>query len=128
MYITVNGREDTVLLSHAQYGKMKAELELLKMLAEAQDDVDNGRTAAMQDSASVDIALACLDKIEHAINLLKDQTYYGVQARHPLLRKMKFRVMITGLYLVFYKVRERDAAVIIYAGVDSRQDYVVLVL
>ena len=128
MYITVNGREDTVLLSHAQYGKMKAELELLKMLAEAQDDVDNGRTAAMQDSASVDIALACLDKIEHAINLLKDQTYYGVQARHPLLRKMQFRVMITDLYLVFYKVRERDAAVIIYAGVDSRQDYVVLVL
>lgn len=128
MYITVNGREDTVLLGHAQYGKMKAELELLKMLAEAQDDVDNGRTAAMQDSASVDIALACLDKIEHAINLLKDQPYYGIQARHPLLRKMQFRVVVTDHYLVFYKVRERDATVIIYAVVDSRQDYVDLVL
>ena len=52
VYITVNGREDTVLLGHAQYGKMKAELELLKMLAVAQDDVDNGRTAAMQDTFS----------------------------------------------------------------------------
>lgn len=50
IYITVNGREDTVLMGHAQYGKMKAELELLKMLAEAQDDVDNGRVAPMQDT------------------------------------------------------------------------------
>lgn len=50
IYITVNGREDTVLMGHAQYGKMKAELELLKMLAEAQDDVDNGRVEPMQDT------------------------------------------------------------------------------
>lgn len=50
IYITVNGREDTVLMGHAQYGKMKAELELLKMLAEAQDDVDNGRVAPIQDT------------------------------------------------------------------------------
>ena len=82
----------------------------------------------VQDSGSVDIALVCLDKIEHAINLLKDQPYYGIQARHPLLRKMQFRVVVTDHYLVFYKVRERDATVIIYAVVDSRQDYVDLVL
>ena len=29
---------------------MKAKLELLTMLAEAQDDVDNGRTAPMQET------------------------------------------------------------------------------
>lgn len=28
VFITVNGREDTVLMSHVQYGKMKTELEL----------------------------------------------------------------------------------------------------
>ena len=48
VFITVNGHEDTVLMGHAQYGKMKAELELLKTLTEAQDDVDNQRTAPMQ--------------------------------------------------------------------------------
>ena len=38
------------LMGHAQYGKMKAELELLSMLVEAQDDVNNGRTAPMQET------------------------------------------------------------------------------
>lgn len=49
VFITVNGREDTVLMGHTQYGKMKSELELLKTLAEAQDDVDNERTAPIQE-------------------------------------------------------------------------------
>ncbi|WP_313345086.1 type II toxin-antitoxin system prevent-host-death family antitoxin [Lacrimispora sp.] len=48
VFITVNGREDTVLMSHVQYEKMKTELELWKMLAEAQDDVDNERTASIE--------------------------------------------------------------------------------
>ena len=38
VYITVNGRGDTVLLSMAEYKQMKAEVELLKMLAEAEDE------------------------------------------------------------------------------------------
>ena len=50
IYITVNGHEDTVLMGHAQYGKMKSELELLSTLVEAQDDVKNGRTAAIQET------------------------------------------------------------------------------
>lgn len=50
VFITVNGREDTVLLGHSQYGRMKAELELLKMLAEAQDDVDKGNVAPVKDT------------------------------------------------------------------------------
>ncbi|KEZ86428.1 type II toxin-antitoxin system prevent-host-death family antitoxin [Lacrimispora celerecrescens] len=52
VFITVNGREDTVIMGHAQYRKMKAELELLKMLAEAQADVDNERTAPIEDTFS----------------------------------------------------------------------------
>ena len=50
IYITVNGHEDTVLMGHAQYGKMKSEIELLSTLVEAQDDVNNGRTAAIQET------------------------------------------------------------------------------
>ena len=53
IYITVNGHEDTVLMGHAQYGKMKAELELLSMLVEAQDDVNKGRPARLREPLEV---------------------------------------------------------------------------
>ena len=48
--ITVNGRGDTVVLGLQDYKQMKAELELLRTLAEAEDDVQNGRVASMQKS------------------------------------------------------------------------------
>ena len=37
--ITVNGRGDTVSLSYEEYKRMKARLELLEVLAEAEEDV-----------------------------------------------------------------------------------------
>ena len=37
--ITVNGRGDTVSLSYEEYKRMKARIELLEILAEAEDDV-----------------------------------------------------------------------------------------
>ena len=60
------------------------------------------------DSGDVDIALAYLDKLEHAIGLLAEQPYYGVIAKHPSLRRMGFRMIIVENHLVFYKIRERD--------------------
>ena len=48
--ITVNGRGDTVVLGLHDYYQMKSELELLRALAEADDDVKNGRVAPLQDS------------------------------------------------------------------------------
>lgn len=80
------------------------------------------------DSGSVETALGYLDKLEHAISLLQEQPYYGVEARHPSLKKLRFRVLIVEKHLVFYKVRERDATVTIYAVVDTRRDYVNLVI
>lgn len=50
VFITVNGRRDTAIMRHVQYGEMKAELELLKMLAEAQVDMDNERTASVENT------------------------------------------------------------------------------
>ena len=46
--ITVNGRGDTVILSYAEYSQMRSELELLRTLSEAEDDVRTGRVAPVQ--------------------------------------------------------------------------------
>ena len=43
--ITVNGRGDTVSLSFEEYARMKARLELLEILAEAEEDVRNEKVA-----------------------------------------------------------------------------------
>ena len=41
VFITVNGRGDTVLLDIEVYEKMQEELEMYKILAEAEDDIEN---------------------------------------------------------------------------------------
>ncbi len=43
--ITVNGRGDTVSLAYEEYKRMKARIELLEILAEAENDVKNGKVA-----------------------------------------------------------------------------------
>lgn len=48
--ITVNGRGDTAILGLQDYYQMKSELELLRTLAEAEEDVVNGRVASIQDT------------------------------------------------------------------------------
>ena len=48
--ITVNGRGDTVSLSYEEYKNMKARIELLEILAEAEDDVKSGRVAPITET------------------------------------------------------------------------------
>mgnify|MGYP001947482434 FL=1 len=48
--ITVNGRGDTVVLGLQDYYQMKFELELLRMLADAEEDVKQERVAPIQES------------------------------------------------------------------------------
>lgn len=48
--ITVNGRGDTAVLGLQDYYRMKSELELLRALAEAEEDVINDRVAPIQDT------------------------------------------------------------------------------
>lgn len=50
VYITVNGRGDTVLMNLADYEQMQSELELLRMLAESEEDVRTGRVAPVEDT------------------------------------------------------------------------------
>lgn len=48
--ITVNGRSDTVSLSYEEYKNMKNRIELLEILAEAEDDVRCGRVAPISET------------------------------------------------------------------------------
>ena len=48
--ITVNGRGDTVSISYDDYKNMKSRIELLEILAEADDDVRNERIAPIEDT------------------------------------------------------------------------------
>lgn len=48
VYITVNGRGDTVLMGITEYQQMQAELELLRTLADAEEDVRAGRVAPIE--------------------------------------------------------------------------------
>lgn len=50
--ITVNGRGDTVSLGYEEYNRMKSRIELLEMLAEAEEDVNAGRIAPIEDTFS----------------------------------------------------------------------------
>lgn len=48
--ITVNGRGDTAVLGLQKYYQMKSELALLRTLADAEEDVKNGRVAPIQET------------------------------------------------------------------------------
>lgn len=48
--ITVNGRGDTAVMGLQDYYQMRSELELLRTLAEAEEDVVNGRVSPMQET------------------------------------------------------------------------------
>ncbi len=48
--ITVNGRGDTAIMGLQDYYQMKSELELLRTLAEAEEDIANGRVAPIQNT------------------------------------------------------------------------------
>lgn len=48
--ITVNGRGDTVTLAYEEYKNMKSRIELLEILAEAENDVKNGRVSPISET------------------------------------------------------------------------------
>lgn len=64
-----------------------------------------------------------LNVLEKAINRLAEEPYLGMEPKYMVLRRQGFRVLITDIDLVFYKVYEELKQVIIYAVTDQRQDY-----
>ena len=70
-----------------------------------------------------EVALEKLDYIESRIMELADNPYLGVDPRYPILKRQGYKVLILEKDLVFYKVDDDNHEIIIYAVVDSRQDY-----
>lgn len=81
-----------------------------------------------EDSGDVDIALNYLEKIEESINNLKMFPRAGVEPKYAILRKQGYRVLIVEKHLIFYKINDGERAVVIHAIVDSRREYINLVL
>ena len=75
------------------------------------------------DSNSIDTALKYLDKIEEAINRLKEFPNSGIIPRYSILKKQGYRVLIVEKHLIFYKVSEKEKTVVVYAIVDGRREY-----
>ena len=70
-----------------------------------------------------DVALKKLDAIEKRILELGDDPYIGAEPRYLVLKRQGCKVLILEKELVFYKIDEENKAVVIYAVVDQRQDY-----
>ena len=70
-----------------------------------------------------DVALKKLDAIEKRILELGDDPYIGTEPRYLVLKRQGYKVLILEKDLVFYKIDEGNKAVVIYAVVDQRQDY-----
>ena len=80
-----------------------------------------------EDSGSVDIALNYLEALETEIKKLALTPYMGSLPRYSILRKQGYRVLIVNRHLIFYKVDDGKREVMIYAVVDSRQQYLNLI-
>ena len=70
-----------------------------------------------------DVALKKLDAIEKRILELGDDPHIGTEPRYLVLKRQGYKVLILEKDLVFYKFDEENKAVVIYAVVDQRQDY-----
>lgn len=70
-----------------------------------------------------DVALEKLEEMEHRIGEFAENPYIGTDPRYRVLRRQGYKVLILEKDLVFYKIKEEDKTVTVYAAVDQRQDY-----
>lgn len=75
------------------------------------------------DSGDIQIALDYLEKLESAINRLKEFPESESLPRYSILKKQGYRVLIVERHLIFYKAHSDQNVVIIYAIVDGRREY-----
>lgn len=68
-----------------------------------------------------------LDELEKAIMELGDNPYIGEDPKYNILRRQGYKVLITKMDLIFYKIDEGKKQVIIYAVTDQRQDYLSII-
>ena len=68
-----------------------------------------------------------LDELENAIMELGNNPYIGEEPKYNILRRQGYKVLITKMDLIFYKIDEDKKQVIIYAVTDQRQDYLSII-
>lgn len=71
-----------------------------------------------------DIALEKIDELENAIHLLAENPYIGTVPVDKALKRQGYRILITEMDVVFYKVDEKNKEVVIHLVADQRQDYI----
>ncbi|AVM68718.1 type II toxin-antitoxin system RelE/ParE family toxin [Lachnospiraceae bacterium oral taxon 500] len=69
------------------------------------------------------VALEKLKELEESILALAENPYLGTRPQYPVLKRQGYKVLILKKNLVFYKVKEEQKEVIIYAVIDGRQEY-----
>ena len=74
-----------------------------------------------------DVALEKLDELEKDILSLRDDPYICVDPKYTVLRRQGYKVLITKMDLVFYKIDEINKVITVYAVVDQRQDYLSII-
>lgn len=74
-------------------------------------------------SGDIQSALDYLEKLESAINRLKEFPESGNLPRYSILKKQGYRVLIVEKHLIFYKIQNEQQVVIIYAIIDGRREY-----
>ncbi|MBQ8199087.1 MAG: type II toxin-antitoxin system RelE/ParE family toxin [Lachnospiraceae bacterium] len=70
-----------------------------------------------------EVTLEKLDELEKQIMLLADNPYMGFDPRYMILRRQGYKVLMTEMNLVFYKIDEKEKTVTVYAVVEQRQDF-----
>ncbi|HIV80109.1 MAG TPA: type II toxin-antitoxin system RelE/ParE family toxin [Candidatus Avanaerovorax faecigallinarum] len=81
---------------------------------------------SIAENFGAETALEKLDLIEKQISMLECNPLLGAVPRYMVLKRQGYRVLILEKDLVFYKINEAEQAVIIYAIVDQRQDYIAI--
>ena len=89
----------------------------------AEDQLRNLIFYIADNSGDIQSALDYLEKLESAINRLREFPESGNLPRYSILKKQGYRVLIVEKHLIFYKIQNEQQVVIIYAIIDGRREY-----
>ena len=73
------------------------------------------------------VAMEKLDELEKSIMSLENDPFIGVAPKYAVLKRQGYKILITNMDLVFYKIDEINKIVTVYAVVDQRQDYLSII-
>lgn len=77
----------------------------------------------LMEKTGKDAAFEFLDRVEHACNELASFPRLGRVPRWRALANRRYRMLVVGDYLMFYKVNDALHQVLVYAVVNGRRRY-----